>query len=71
MDKVTAPGVNLDAAAWAIDVTGLVTGWTDGANINHGLVLRRADTAPSTGGGTFHLGHIHGRVRASHTAVTA
>ncbi|GAB2464441.1 DNRLRE domain-containing protein [Streptomyces incanus] len=54
LDKVTAPGVNLDAAApWTIDVTGLVTGWTDGANINHGLVLRRADTAPSTAGISF------------------
>ncbi|MGW7197682.1 DNRLRE domain-containing protein [Streptomyces chryseus] len=54
LDKVTAPGVNLDAAApWTIDVTGLVTGWTDGANSNHGLVLRRAESASSTSGISF------------------
>ncbi|MFF9011598.1 DNRLRE domain-containing protein [Streptomyces sp. NPDC014870] len=54
LDRVTAPGVNVDATApWTIDVTGLVTGWTDGANGNHGLVLRKPDGAPSTAGVTF------------------
>ncbi|WEH17185.1 DNRLRE domain-containing protein [Streptomyces sp. VNUA24] len=54
LDKVTAPGVNLDATApWKIDVTGLVTGWADGANANHGLVLRRAEGASGTAGISF------------------
>ncbi|MER6473079.1 DNRLRE domain-containing protein [Streptomyces collinus] len=54
LDDVTAPEANLTAAApWEIDVTGLVIGWTDGANANHGLVLHRPDDAPSTAGISF------------------
>ncbi|MGW1067145.1 DNRLRE domain-containing protein [Streptomyces aureus] len=54
LDAVTAPEAYLTASSpWAIDVTGLVLGWTDGANANHGLVLRRFDGAPSTAGITF------------------
>ncbi|MET9453118.1 DNRLRE domain-containing protein [Streptomyces cinerochromogenes] len=54
LDAVTAPEANLTAGApWTIDITGLVTGWTDGANANNGLVLRRAEDAPSTAGISF------------------
>ncbi len=54
LDSATAPGVNLEATApWKIDVTGLVTGWTDGANANHGLVLRKAEGAAGTAGISF------------------
>ncbi|MFJ6633539.1 amidase domain-containing protein [Streptomyces sp. NPDC091376] len=54
LDAVTAPEANLTATSpWTIDVTGLVTGWTDGANANHGLVLRKPDSAPSTAGISF------------------
>ncbi|MEV5007276.1 DNRLRE domain-containing protein [Streptomyces sp. NPDC055692] len=54
LDSVTAPEAYLTASApWTIDVTGLVTGWADGANANHGLVLRKPDAAPSTAGISF------------------
>lgn len=54
LDAVTAAEANLTAGPpWTIDVTGLVTGWTDGANTNHGLVLRTPDGTPSTAGISF------------------
>ncbi|MFK0025387.1 DNRLRE domain-containing protein [Streptomyces sp. NPDC090798] len=54
LDAATAPEANVSATApWSIDVTGLVTGWTDGADVNNGLVLRRPDDAPSTAGISF------------------
>lgn len=40
-------------APWTIDVTGLVTGWTDGADTSHGPVLRIPGEAPSTAGISF------------------
>ncbi|MDK1472282.1 DNRLRE domain-containing protein [Streptomyces sp. 549] len=54
LEAATAPEANLTATApWEIDVTGLVTGWTDGANVNHGLVLRMPENAPSTAAISF------------------
>ncbi|MFF3454539.1 DNRLRE domain-containing protein [Streptomyces sp. NPDC002730] len=54
LDAATAPEANLTATApWTTDVAGLVTGWTDGANANHGLVLRKADGASGTAGISF------------------
>jgi hypothetical protein len=54
LDAVTAPEAYVTATApWSIDVTGLVMGWTDGADANNGLVLRLPDDAPSTAGISF------------------
>ncbi|MBB1245463.1 DNRLRE domain-containing protein [Streptomyces durbertensis] len=54
LDAVSAPEANLMATApWELDVTALVTGWTDDANVNHGLVLRMPKDAPNGAGISF------------------
>ncbi|MBX9420903.1 DNRLRE domain-containing protein [Streptomyces lateritius] len=54
LDNVTAPGANVEATApWAVDVTGLVIGWTGGADANHGIVLRKPEGASAAEGITF------------------
>ncbi|MFF9126732.1 hypothetical protein ACF09J_26200 [Streptomyces sp. NPDC014889] len=54
LDSVMAPEANVTGTApWSIDVTGLVMGWTDGANANYGLALRRPEDAPRTAGISF------------------
>ncbi|MFI1015501.1 DNRLRE domain-containing protein [Streptomyces sp. NPDC020965] len=54
LDDVTAPGVNTEGAApGAIDVSGLVMGWHDGSDTNHGLVLRRTEDEADDAGATL------------------